>query len=80
MIDGKLERPAQVDRALWSIVARALATDPSERQPNSKSLSAELFGYLVLGTGTKPQDGATTQVTAGSPLPLAVDPSTRGSR
>jgi serine/threonine-protein kinase len=73
-IDGKLERPEHVDRALWSIATRALATDPAERQPNSKALSSELFGYLVLGTGTKRLDDSATQVTAGSPIPVRRDP------
>jgi serine/threonine-protein kinase len=62
---ARLQRPAQIDRSLWSIVVRALSEDPAERQQNSKALSADLFGYLVLGTGTRRQDGAATQVTSG---------------
>jgi eukaryotic-like serine/threonine-protein kinase len=58
-----LKRPPQVDRALWSIVMRALQGQPRARQHDSKALSAELFGYLVLGTGARQQDGSTTQVT-----------------
>lgn len=64
-IERRLTRPPHVDRALWSIVVRSLCTDPSDRQPNSKALSSDLFGYMVLGTGTRQQEGETTQVTSG---------------
>lgn len=64
-IERRLHRPPHVDRALWSIVMRSLCTDPSARQPNSKALSTDLFGYMVLGTGTRRQDGEATQVTVG---------------
>jgi len=71
VIERRLTRPPQVDRALWSIIVRALSNDPIERQPNSKALSGELFGYLVLGTGTRRSDGDATQVTASvKPLPF----------
>lgn len=60
----RLRKPPQVDRALWSIAVRALQGYPKARQHDSKALSSELFGYLVLGTGTKKQEGDATQVTS----------------
>jgi serine/threonine-protein kinase len=69
MLERRLTRPPHVDRALWSIVFRALSTDPADRQPNSKALSSDLFGYMVLGTGTRRQEGEETQVTSGVVAP-----------
>lgn len=62
---NRLRRPPQTDPALWSIVTRALCAAPQDRQPDSKALSADLYGYLVLGSGTRRQDGEATQITAG---------------
>lgn len=47
-----LWRPPQVDTALWSIMARALDRNPWSRQPDSRALGEELFGYITEGTGT----------------------------
>lgn len=62
-IEGKLTQPPHVDDSLWSIVVRALSTNMQDRQQSSRALSSELFGYLVLGTGTRTQEDTVTQIT-----------------
>ena len=51
-IEFGLSRPEVIDEALWSIVMRTLSTDPTRRQPDSRALADDLYGYLTRGTGT----------------------------
>ena len=61
-IERGLARPTRIDGALWSILTRALATSPEHRQPDAKTLSADLFGFLTEGAGARSLDGPVTQV------------------
>lgn len=60
-----LERPEEVGPALWSIIVRAMANAPAERQPDSQALSKDLYGYMTLGTGTRVPEAAPTQIVTG---------------
>jgi serine/threonine protein kinase len=64
-LERGIDRPEGIDEALWSILVRAMANDPAERQPNSQTLAKDLFGYLTLGTGTRLQDAPPTQIVSG---------------
>jgi len=68
-IDAGLDCPDGVEEPLWSIVHRALASQPGQRQPHSRALADDLWGYLTEGTGPASLDEPTTEV---SPSLLAM--------
>lgn len=47
----ELERPAHVTTALWSIVCKALHSNPKQRQHDAKELRRDIERYVESGTG-----------------------------
>ena len=73
-----IRRPENMDDALWSIVLRALSDPVEVRQPDSRALADDLYGYLTGGQGTRREEGSATVLsgprtdggTTGRHLPL----------
>ncbi len=64
-LERGLERPEEVEPPLWSIIVRAMSNEPGDRQPDSQALAKDLYGYMTLGTGTRLQEAAPTQIVSG---------------
>jgi serine/threonine protein kinase len=75
-----LTRPPNVDSALWSILVRALSTDPKERQPDAQAMCRDLYGYLTVGTGTRRSQAAATQIITNFPFGLGRPATSKSSQ
>jgi len=47
--DAQIQRPAEIPEALWSVVSRALRSDPKRRQHDAIELGHEIEHYLMTG-------------------------------
>ena len=61
---NELQRPEEIDLALWSIMRRGLSASPKSRHPDAEALADELFDYLVGGSGTRRFVAPATVVTS----------------